>query len=187
MSKTPVINKNDGTSWADAVPKLRTDELGASTTDWVQEDDTKAASLKVTANGTYAAASAGKYGYDYVTVSVKGGSATGIGPDGNEHTVTPDPETGKLIDEVIPSSIVVTTPPTKLIYTDGETIDFSGAVVKAYLKTGGEYGTVPNGEITLNPTTAAIDSETITVSWPRPGDGAILETSFNITVTPAGT
>ena len=166
MSKTPLISLNDGTSWADAVPKLRTDELGASTTDWVQEGDTKAASLKVTANGTYAAASAGKYGYDYVTVSVKGGSATGIGPDGNEHTVYPDPETGKLIDEVIPSSIVVTTPPTVTTYQDGDTIDFTGIVVTAYTLDGEVWedsshpgGVIPVSELDFPVTTAHYDPD----------------------------
>ena len=166
MSKTPLISLNDGTSWADAVPKLRTDELGASTTDWVQEDDTKAASLKVTANGEYPAASAGKYGYDYVTVSVKGGSATGIGPDGNEHTVTPDPETGKLIDEVIPSSIIVTTPPTVTTYQDGDTIDFTGIVVTAYTLDGEVWedsshpgGVIPVSELEFPVTTAVYDPD----------------------------
>ena len=176
MSKTPLITKNDGTDWHDAVPKLRTDELGASSTDWVQEDDTKAVSLKVTANGTYAAASAGKYGYDYVTVSVKGGSATGTGPDGNEHTVYPDPETGKLIDEVIPSSIVVTTPPTVTTYQDGDTIDFTGIVVTAYKADGTVWsdadhpnGVIPVSELSFNPTRAEYDAESAVINLD--GDG----------------
>lgn len=166
MSKTPLISLNDGTSWADAVPKLRTDELGASTTDWVQEGDTKAASLKVTANGEYPAASAGKYGYDYVTVSVKGDSATGIGQDGNEHTVYPDPETGKLVDKLIPSSIVVTTPPTVTTYQDGDTIDFNGLVVTAYTMDGEVWtdadhpgGVIPFNELVLPVTTAVYDPD----------------------------
>ena len=96
MSKTPLISLNDGTSWADSVPKLRTDELGASTTDWVQEDDVTAESLNVTENGTFTAASAGKYGYDTVTVSVGGTGCIGT-KDGKTYEVTVDPNTGKLV------------------------------------------------------------------------------------------
>ena len=187
MSKTPLITKNDGTNWHDAVPKLRTDELGASSTDWVQEGDTKAASLKVTANGTYAAASAGKYGYDYVTVSVKGGSATGTGPDGNEHTVYPDPETGKLIDEVIPSSIVVTTPPTVTTYPDGANIDLTGAVVTAYKKDGEVWtnedypdGIIPLSELSFIPTKAEYKVEEQEIVDPQGLNMLLVITSANI-------
>lgn len=186
MSKQAIIGINGSLSpFSETVDKLSSPGIGGSSITWVPEDQTRCESLRVTANGTYAAASAGKYGYNYVTVSVAGDSVTGKDGDGDEATATVDPETGIIVYTKIPSSIEITTPPTKLTYTAGETIDFTGAVVKAYLETGGEYGTVPNGEITLNPTTAAIDSETITVSWPRPGDGAILEATFTITVTPA--
>ena len=190
MSKTPLITKNDGTDWHDAVPKLRTDELGASSTDWVQEDDTKADSLKVTANGTYAAASASKYGYDYVTVSVPGGGATGTGPDGNEHTVTVDPDTGRLVDNIIPSSVAITTQPTKTSYTAGESIDITGIVVKAYKKDGTIWsdsthsgGVIPTSELSTDPAVAPSAASTVAVNWQRPGDGAILEATFQITVT----
>jgi len=199
MSKTPLIYRNDGTSWADAVPKLRTGELGASSTDWVQEDDTKASSLKITSNGTYAAASAGKFGYDYVTVSVPGSSVTGKDPEtGNEVTVSPDPQTGVIVKTTIPSEIRVTTQPAKTEYAEDETIDLTGIVVTAYTLDGEVWsdathpgGVVPVSELTINPTVASSGgsetggNQSITVSWPRPGDGAVLETSFPITVTPA--
>ena len=164
MSKTPLITKNDGTNWNDAVPKLRTDELGGTSTDWVQDDDTKADRLNVTANGTYTAASAGKYGYDYVTVSVPGTGATGTGTDGEIHHVEPDPETGELVDTVLPSSIEVTTPPTNTDYVDGETIDYSGIVVTAYLASGEVWedenhpgGVIPFNELIFPVTVADAD------------------------------
>lgn len=164
MSKTPLITKNDGTNWNDAVPKLRTDELGGTSTDWVQDDDTKADRLNVTANGTYTAASAGKYGYDYVTVSVPGTGATGTGTDGEIHHVEPDPETGELVDTVLPSSIEVTTPPTNTDYIDGETIDYSGIVVTAYLASGEVWedenhpgGVIPFNELIFPVTVADAD------------------------------
>ena len=96
MSKTPVINKNDGTSWYDTAAKLRTVEMGGGSTDWVQEDDTKAENLNVTENGDYPAASAGKYGYGYVNVSIPGTTVRGT-KDGKTYEVTVDPNTGRLV------------------------------------------------------------------------------------------
>lgn len=166
MSKTPLITKNDGTDWHDAVPKLRTDELGGTSTDWVQDDDTKADRLNVTANGTYTAASAGKYGYDYITVSVPGTGATGTGTDGEIHHVEPDPETGELVDTVLPSSIEVTTPPTNTDYVEGETIDYTGIGVTAYLASGETWededhpnGIIPFAELLFPVTIASRSGE----------------------------
>jgi hypothetical protein len=86
---------------------------------------------------------------------------TGKDPDGSgdDATATVDPETGEITITKQPSSIEVITPPTNPygIYQDGQTIVKDGMVVKAYLESGGEYGTVLNGEITINPTTAVYD------------------------------
>ena len=93
--------------------------------------------LSVTQNGTYRAANSGLYAYDSVDVDISGG--IGIEP---------------------PDSIRITTLPVKLIYDEGETINFTGMVVKAYkngeIWTGdGEYpgGVIPFGELTLPKTT----------------------------------
>lgn len=167
MSKTISISKNDGTTFAETVTKLRTKSADGGSIEWVPDDETRCESLNVTANGTYTASSAGKYGYDVVSVSVAGSSVTGKGQDGNEHTVTPDPETGMLVDEVIPSSIVVTTPPTVTTYQDGGTIDFTGIVVTAYTLDGEVWedsshpgGIIPVSELEFPVTTAVYDSQT---------------------------
>ena len=155
MSKQAIIGINGGlVPFSETVDKLRTPGIGGSDITWVPEDQTRCEALHVTANGTYAAASAGKYGYNYVTVSVAGDSVTGKDGDGDEATATPDPETGIIEYNKIPSRIEITTQPTKLTYNEGQAIDFTGAVVKAYFETGGEWGVVQNGEITLNPTVA---------------------------------
>lgn len=71
-----------------------------------------------------------------------------------------------LLGSQLPAYIVITTPPTELIYHDGETIDKTGMVVTAYKNDGelwtmGGYpdGIIPLSEITLNPATAAYTSQ----------------------------
>ena len=184
MSKRAVIHlNNDPLGFDHTVDKLRTSSIDGSSITWIPEDESRCESLHVTENGTYQPG-AGHYGYDYVTVSVNGGSVTGKDGDGDEAAAHADPDTGRIVIEKIPSKIRITTQPTKKQYRVGETIDFSGAVVKAYLLTGGVYGTVPTNQITLSPTRAGSEPEqTITVSWQRPGDGAVLETTYTITVT----
>lgn len=128
---------------------------------WVPESERVLTTKSIDKNGIYRASDDGAYGWNSVYVNVpKPESVTGKDGDGDEVVVKPDPETGVLEEEKVPSSIEITTPPTKIIYADGEAIDFTGAVVKAYLETGGEYGVVPNGEITLNPNKAVYDEST---------------------------
>lgn len=219
MSKSIIIRRNDGTAFSQAVDKLRTSSGTGGDIMWVPEDETRCTSLAVTANGTYDAEDAGKYGYDYVTVSVLGNSVTGRDPaTGKTVNVSKDPTTGNLVETAVPVSIRITTPPAKTEYVAGEAISMTGAVVKAYDSDGDVLMTVPLNEIHINPTEApeassetkiAYDASmlsteyrinplvfvklgygtevgtpaTITVSWPRPQDGAVLETSFEISVT----
>jgi len=157
MSKAIKIGINFLTDFSDTVTKLRVNELGASTTNWVPEDEVQADALHVTANGEYSAATAGKYCYDYVTVSVPGNVVTGKDPTtGKEVSVTVDPETGELVEEVLPVEIRVTTPPTLVQYTDGDTIDFTGIVVHAYDSDGEDLGAVPFGELVFPVTEASV-------------------------------
>jgi hypothetical protein len=146
----------------------------------------------ITENGTYKASGDGYYGYSEVTVSGIG-TATGTGPDGETHSYTEDGE-GGITDAVLPDSIAVVTPPTVTTYAGGATVDFSGMVVKAYLKSGEIWsdaahpnGVIPISELTLPVTTADLSStsggQAIPVQWTRPGDYSTLESSFNITVT----
>ena len=142
--------------------------------------DTECDTLKVTANGSYSASDAGKYGYDYVIVSVPGSSVTGRDPDtGEEVEVHTDPETGNIVTTKLPTRISINIYPNNLVYEDGQTIDFTGLRVKAFLPDGTEYGIVPDGELIKPVTVAEGDGEssnTFSVSY----DATMLEDSYDI-------
>lgn len=160
MSKNITIQEG-GVAKQLTVDKLKTNLVSSGTCLWVPEDEVQLTTKTITENGTYRAADDGYYGYSEVIVSGQG-TATGTDGDGDEAVAHTDPGTGELVIDKVPSSIRVITPPTNPygIYQDGQAISTDGMVVKAYLETGGEYGTVPNGEITLNPSTAAYDAST---------------------------
>lgn len=123
---------------------------------WYPEADRTLDSLSVDKNGIYRASDRGVYGWNHVSVNVpQTDRVTGRDPEtGEEKTVTVDPETGELVETVVPVEIRITTPPTKTVYNDGDAIEYGGMVVKAYLKSGGLYGTIPTGDLTLPVTTA---------------------------------
>lgn len=145
------------------VDKLKTNLVGGGTCLWIPEDDTRLGTKYISENGTYMASSDGLYGYSEVTVSGVG-ATSGKDPDGSgdDATATVDPGTGKIVITKQPSKIEVITPPTNPygIYTNGQTITKDGMVVKAYYESGGEWGTVPIGEIAINPTVAVYDKST---------------------------
>ena len=101
---------------------------------WVSESDRQLTTKYITQNGVYRASDDGYYAYSSVTVSAPTNTGvTGEGEDGEQHYVTPDPETGELVDEILPSSIDVSVPPIFLgPYGDGAYISFEGIEVKAY-------------------------------------------------------
>lgn len=175
MAQRAIININgDLIPFSEDLDRIRTPGLGGSAVTWVPDADTICDQLKVTANGTYNAAEAGKYGYDYVVVSVPGSSVTGRDPDtGEEVEVHPDPETGEIVTTVLPTEIRVITPPAKTDYADGQTITKDGMVVKAYSATGAELQTVPIEEITINPTVAIYDASTDRSEYTGDGIDAI--------------
>lgn len=159
MSKNIIIQEG-GAPFQFSVDKLETAKVGGGSLNWVPEEDTLLGTKTITKDGTYKASDEGLYGYSGVTV--RGiGTATGKDGDGDDAKVTTDPTTGDLVQTKIPSAIEITTPPTKLNYTDGETINFSGLVVKAKLRTGGIFtddaypdGVIPNSELDFPVTTA---------------------------------
>ena len=157
MSKNITIQEG-GVAKQLTVDKLKTNLVGSGTCLWVPEDEVQLTTKTITANGTYKASDDGYYGYSEVTVNGVG-SATGTDGDGDEATVTTGGG-GELVTTKIPSSIKVTTLPNKTAYIDQQAIDYTGMVVKAYLKTGGLYGTVPSGELLLPTKTATYDSDT---------------------------
>lgn len=127
---------------------------------WVPESERQLGYKSIDKNGIYRASDDGVYGWSSVSVSVKGTSVTGRDPEtGQDVTVTTDPETGELVETVVPTEIRVIEPPTNPygIYVDGQTITKDGMVVKAYDANGNEMMNVPVGEITINPTQAVYD------------------------------
>lgn len=164
MSKNIIIQEG-GIGKQLTVDKLKTNLVGGGSCLWVPEDEMTLGTKYISENGTYKASDDGYYGYSEVTVSGVG-SVTGKDPDGSgdDASATVDPETGDITITKLPSRIEVITPPTNPygIYQDGQAISTNGMVVKGYFNSGGEYGTVPNSEITLNPTQAHYDESTDT-------------------------
>lgn len=170
--------------------ELHTVGSGGGSIAWLPEDETALGTLTATANGTYVASELGVYGFSVVIVNVPANSVTGTDTDGNDYTITLDAQ-GYLVETLIPSAILVTTPPAKTSYAAGETLDFAGMAVTAYDGQWAVYdtedypgGAVPFAELQLPVTVAAgSGSVNIPVNWPRPGDGRILGATFAIVVT----
>lgn len=160
MSKNITIQEG-GVAKQLTADKLKTNLVGSGTCLWVPEDEVQLTTKTITENGTYKASDDGYYGYSEVTVSGIG-SVTGTDPTtGEDTTVTTTPE-GEITITTIPHSIQVDTPPSVTTYADGATIDFSGMVVKAYLKSGEVWtdashpnGIIPISELILPVTTAS--------------------------------
>lgn len=159
MSKNIVIEEG-GIGKQLTADKLKTNLVGVGTCLWVPEDEVILGTKSIIHNGTYSASADGLTGFSQVNVNVQGDSVTGRDPvTGQEKTVTVDPETGDLVETVVPSEIRVITPPTNPYgtYIDGQTITKDGMVVKAYDANGVEMQVVPNGQLTIDPTVAVFD------------------------------
>lgn len=117
---------------------------------WYPEADRALDSLSVTQNGIYRASDRGVYGWNRVSVNVaQTDRVTGRDPDtGDEKTVTVDPETGELVETVVPVEIRIETPPTFTgPYGNGAYIDFTGLTVAAYGANGDKMLDVPFNEL----------------------------------------
>ena len=154
MAKNITV-KTDGTAVQySGVKTLKTSNPEGGSTTWIPLDETRLAIKTVKKNGIYKAKDDGYYGYEKFTVSAKG--TTGKKPNGKTYHIDTD-EDGWLTETLLPDNIKITTNPTKISYTDGESISLSGAVIKAYSGTdlwegdGYSGGVIPNSEIALNP------------------------------------
>lgn len=202
MSKNITIQEG-GTGKSMTVHKLKTTLVAGGTCLWVPEDEVSLGTKHITENGTYTASEDGKYGYSQVTVNVPGGAGSadssgkptgttqpggagsavmGNGEDGNEQVVGVD-ENGDLVNTLIPSAIELVTNPTKTIYSDGDTVDLTGAIAIAKLADGTTWTdeTHPNGqiqasELVANPSTINA-SEIESKNWSGDGIRAVLATS----------
>lgn len=160
--------------------KLEVSLQGGGTTFFVPESETRLTTKRIEKNGVYKASDDGDYGWSTVTVAVSTtDSVTGTGADGKEHNYSVD-GSGALVDQVVPSEIRITTPPTVTTYDAGAAIDFSGLTVTAYYADNTSAGAVPFAELEFPVTTA--ESTHIPVDWSRPGDGLVLEVTFDITI-----
>lgn len=97
--------------------------------------------------------------------------------DGNEYHIKTDPTTGDLIRTKIPSSIQVTTPPSKTTYQDGDTLNPSGIIVHKYFGDGTDAGTILSSELKYDPIIVSSEgvssesgrtSELDTGNWAKP-------------------
>lgn len=114
------------------INKLKTNTVGGGVCFWVPETERQTDDKRITENGTYTAEKEGLYGYDEITVSIPNtGSMSGKGEDGNDYSVTVDDD-GYIVETKIPSEIRITTPPPRVSYNNGDTIDYSGIVVTLY-------------------------------------------------------
>lgn len=171
MSKKVSILEGQKGSKFSGVRYLRTNLSGGGVCEWVPEDGVKLTTKRITKNGEYLARSEKDsqnnpyYAFSQVTVSVNN-STTGTkdpstGGDGNEYSVSVDDD-GMLTEKVLPSKIKIETLPTKLSYLEGETIEMTGSIVKAYKKDGTIWesdgyaeGIIPIEELALDPNIAS--------------------------------
>ena len=185
MAKNITI-ETDGTAVNyNGVKKLETHDIQGSSTKWIPMDETKLAKKTVKKNKTYKAKSDGYYGYSQVKVKV-GGNVTGVKADNGKPYMVFVDDGGNLVYTEIPVSISIITNPTKTAYSSGEPIDVTGAVVKAYLTDGEEWGVCPVDELYTTPEIADVSegaSQTITMNWDRDEDGETLTDTFSITVS----
>ena len=174
--------------------KLRTNLYGGGTCLWVPEDDVQLGTKSIDENGTYKAEDDGYYGFSQVTVNVPGGaggppggkgsSVVGKKPNGNDAVITID-QNGDIVEMELPSEIRVTTPPDDTNYLDGDEIDYTGMVVKAYkadgtLWTNETYtdGVVPLNELVLPDTHADFSKVVHEQEYPEYQDsGTVIVTS----------
>ena len=134
--------------------RIETPLSGGGTCQWLRKSDVTLGTKSINVdNTTYRAADDGYYGYSQVTVSGISITKTTDG-DGNEvvtHTDGTGTETIK-----VPSSIAVYKLPTKRDYSNGDHIDYTGMIVKAYLADGNLWtdnnhpdGIIRNEELNL--------------------------------------
>lgn len=160
MSKDIVIAIDGDPQELDGVAVVQTAMYNGRNARWLPVDETVPRTLTVTENGEYVAYNDDCYGYYKVDVLVDGGGdaeietdnpngtvsveVVSVNPAGaNSSMVAHDPETGNLVyyktdangnitSTVVPSYPMVTTKPTKVVYQEGEAIEYAGMAITLY-------------------------------------------------------
>ena len=152
MSKDIVIQESGVAQTLNTIRRVVTSGQKSGSVDWVPEDETQLGEITIKANGDYTASEKGVYAFAKVTVNAAG-KAVGKDDDGNYKVIGVDGN-GYLTEHGLPVRIEVVTPPDKTSYITLEPINTAGMVVKAYYDDDSEYGTVPRGEIKIDPIVA---------------------------------
>ena len=157
---TPSI-KEGGKSRNFSAAMLKTNLQGGGTCLWIPRMDVELKNKYISKSGTYTAKADDCYGFDQVTVS---GVDVEITEDDDGDDVAKTTDGGTTTEQKLPNSIVVDVPPTKTVYSDGQAIDYTGMVVKAYTRSGQLWtdashpnGIIPISELTLPVTIAHAD------------------------------
>ncbi len=187
MSKNIGIKEGGLSRLFGPLRKLKTALQAGGFCFWIPKDEITLTTKSITKNGVYNAADDGYSAYSSVTVNVATGDVvTGKGQDGNEYVVKKD-GSGKLVEDKVPSKIVVIEPPTNPygIYQDRQTITKDGMVVKAYYADESEYGIVPLSALSIEPTVAVYDPDTDNSDYTD--DNGVLATPYVSASTPLST
>lgn len=152
MSEAVKIKEGGVDRSQNQIDKLKTNMQGGGVCYWVPETERETDSKSIDKNGTYTAEEEGLYGFSVLNVSVPSSSGVSGKDDvgGNDYNVNVDGD-GYLTENKIPSYIEIISPPGKLDYTDGETIDLTGIVAKAYDAEGNEMQTLTVADLVNSP------------------------------------
>lgn len=154
MSKNIMISEG-GMGKLIAANKIRTYKDGGGTCLWVPDDTAKLGALTINESGIYRAEKDGLYGYNSVSATCT--HIYGKGDDGKEYDVTTD-DNGEITKSEMPVEIKVTTMPLRTVYTDGQTIDYTGIVVTAYGISGNVIQIIPFDQLIFPVSTADFSS-----------------------------
>lgn len=157
MAKTVNMKVGGTARTYSGVSTLNTQGAGSQAMDWVPEDETSMGVLRAKENGQYEPS--GFYAYSKASVLVRGGNAAYVEveqPDGSVRVewVVPGPSTspraggvvgvdrsdgnsyyvyvgddGMLHKAKVPSVATLSSPPAKTEYGDGDSMDYTGAVI----------------------------------------------------------
>lgn len=146
--------------------------------------------IEITDNGTYEylATDDGHNGYSKVRINVNVDTSHTTTKDpvtGEDVDTRADPVTGNTVTTTLPYLIAVDTKPNKLKYVFGDTIDYTGIEVYAYLRSGAKWtnDNYPNGRIPFNelilPTVTAGDYSAGSISEDSSDSGSSPSSSMS--------